>query len=140
MFCTGAAGCVWWGKRGKGSGQGRSRDQAVSKSASGVPFNQDLDSARGPGPEDPSNPTAEDVMQPSPVGPQPDAEPDHAPPGDSNSLPTLHLTQPAYLILRLDELIVSGVFTDALTDFKSIAVCWPAVHCDPLKTCSEHIA
>ena len=51
----------------------------------------------------------------------------------------LHLTQPAYLLsLRLDELIEAGVFTDALTDFQSIVVCWPAVHCDPLKTLRAH--
>ncbi|DBA83586.1 TPA: hypothetical protein ACH3X1_006158 [Trebouxia sp. C0004] len=61
------AGCVWWSKKGSKGQQG----QAVSKSASGVPFNTDLDSARGPPPQDVEAPK-EVVMQP---------EPDHAPAG-----------------------------------------------------------
>lgn len=46
----------------------------MHKSASGVPFNMDLDSARGPGPED-----VEDVEDPKEVTGAP--EPDHAPEG-----------------------------------------------------------
>lgn len=55
--------------------------QPVSKTASGVPFNQDLDSARGPGHEDPESPK-EVVIQsePEPES-EPGLEPDHAPPG-----------------------------------------------------------
>ncbi|DBB08757.1 TPA: hypothetical protein ACH3X3_008192 [Trebouxia sp. C0006] len=59
------AGCVWWSKKGNKGRQG----QAVAKSASGVPFNTDLDSARGPAPEDVQAPK-EVIIRP---------EPDHAP-------------------------------------------------------------
>ncbi len=64
---AGLAGCLWWSKRDAKSQKG----QAVGKSASGVPFNMDLDSARGPGPQDPEDPK-ELVIHP---------EPDHTPEG-----------------------------------------------------------
>lgn len=58
---------MWWSKKGNKGRQG----QAVAKSASGVPFNTDLDSARGPAPEDVEAPK-EVIIRP---------EPDHAPAG-----------------------------------------------------------
>lgn len=54
------AGCLWWGKRDP---KPQKKGQAVSKSASGVPFNMDLDSARGP--QEPDNPK-EVVVHPEP--------------------------------------------------------------------------
>ena len=74
-------GCVSWFKRDKGAQRGAG--QPVSKTASGVPFNQDLDSARGPSPEDPESPK-EVMVHPEPE-PEPETElglePDHAPAG-----------------------------------------------------------
>ncbi|KAL3138737.1 hypothetical protein ABBQ32_005584 [Trebouxia sp. C0010 RCD-2024] len=76
------AGCVWWGKRRKRSqGAAVLAGQPVGKTSSGLPFNQDLDSARGPGNQDPETPP-QSVGPPSPVGPEAAyREPDHAPAG-----------------------------------------------------------
>lgn len=92
MVCAGLAGCLWWSRRDDKRQQG----QPVAKSASGVPFNMDLDSARGPGPEDPEDPK-ELVVSP---------EPDHAPAGEGlHALPVF--THPpmgfAYLSCQLTQ-------------------------------------
>ena len=64
-----------------------------------MPFNQDLDSARGPGPEDPESPKPVAMQQLPEV--QPELEPDHAPAG---GLPSLLLS-----VIRLVESVLNGL-------------------------------
>lgn len=100
--CAGVAGCVWWGKRRKRSqGAAVLAGQPVGKTSSGLPFNQDLDSARGPGNQDPETPP-QSVGPPSPVGPEAAyREPDHAPAGDvMPQLPLSPKTVTAYVTSR----------------------------------------